>query len=146
MREIAAPVALVALISLGAIGSGSEATTPGKNGLIAPARHRYQDSPLWSEIYVIRPDGRGMREISHSSTAVRDQGPQWSPDGRVDHLHALPRETLLGLAGHARRKRATQAPTRLLVVELRRVSHQSFAPDGRHVVMERSSSGEWSAE
>ena len=36
-----------------------------------------QDS---AELYTIRPDGTGRRQLTHNS--MRDEGPSWSPNGK----------------------------------------------------------------
>src|ERR1700731_3313426 len=59
----------------------AHATTPGRDGMIAFTRYRLQNSPIWSEIFVAHPDGRGLRRGSHSTVAVEDDQAHWSPDG-----------------------------------------------------------------
>jgi Tol biopolymer transport system component len=35
-----------------------------------------------SEIWAIKPDGSGLRRLTHSPTGTSNQDPRWSPDGR----------------------------------------------------------------
>jgi TolB protein len=39
---------------------------------------------IWSNAYVVRPDGAGLRKITHESNATRinDKADSWSPDGK----------------------------------------------------------------
>lgn len=53
----------------------AEAAFPGKNGRIAFVSRQDGDA----EIYTIRPDGSGLRQITHNR--ADDEGPKWSPDG-----------------------------------------------------------------
>ena len=46
--------------TLGLTSALAHATAPGKNGRIAFERYRRSDKPLWSEIWVINPDGTGQ--------------------------------------------------------------------------------------
>jgi Tol biopolymer transport system component len=81
----AAAIAAVAGAALG-VTRGAAAAPRGKlaggDGLIAFTRYRFQNSPLWSEIWVAHPDGSGALKVSHSGKAVEDDGAQFSPDGR----------------------------------------------------------------
>ena len=52
--------------ALGLTSAVAHATAPGKNGRIAFERFRRSDKPLWSEIWVIDPDGTGERKVSHA--------------------------------------------------------------------------------
>ena len=53
----------------------AEAAFPGHNGRIAFVSDRDGDP----EIYTIRPDGSGLRQITRNT--ARESGPAWSPDG-----------------------------------------------------------------
>ena len=75
-----ASLAAIAVV-LAAVAALAHGASPGGNGLIAFTRYRLQDAPLWSEIYVVRPDGSGVRRVSHSTVAVEDDQARWSPDG-----------------------------------------------------------------
>ena len=54
---------VAAALALGTLTTLAHATTPGTNGLIAFTRYRLQNNPLWSEIFVADPDGRGERRL-----------------------------------------------------------------------------------
>lgn len=68
----------IATVAAAAAHASSSSQT---HGLIAFTRYRLQNSPLWSEIWVVRPDGSGAHKVSHSARAVEDDGAQWSPRG-----------------------------------------------------------------
>ncbi|MGA8941619.1 MAG: hypothetical protein WB502_02735 [Thermoactinomyces sp.] len=110
-------------------------------GLIAFTRYRLQNDPLWSEIWVVRPDGSHPVKISHSPTAVEDDQAHFSPDGRwivFDRCtHDGPCSVWLvhpDGTGQVRVKVQCAEPTC-------DDSNASFAPDGRHLVVEH----EWGA-
>jgi TolB protein len=62
-------------------GGHTSATAPGKNGRIAFERLRFQNSPLWGELFVMHADGTGARKITHPANGTEDAVPDWSPDG-----------------------------------------------------------------
>ena len=84
-RAIVWPVSVVAILAGSLAGSvPAGATTPGANGLIAWSRpYFFQPSQIW----VMRPDGNGKRQLTNSTTNVAD--PAWSPDGRTLAFAAL---------------------------------------------------------
>lgn len=53
----------------------ADAAFPGRNGRIA----FYMDRGSGAEIYTMRPDGAGVRRLTHLDLGV--ERPQWSPDG-----------------------------------------------------------------
>jgi Tol biopolymer transport system component len=77
-RRVLAPMGGVAVIiaAVGSLASGGLATTPGKNGLIA---YSQELSPQHFQIFTIRPDGSGARQITHATSA---ENPDWSPNGK----------------------------------------------------------------
>lgn len=128
---------LLALGLLAALAGASAARPSSSKGLIAFTRYRFQNSPLWSEIWVARPDGSHMVKISHSTHAVEDDQAHFSPDGRwivFDRCtHSGPCSLWLvhpdGTGQY--RLRAPCSPAAC------NEANPSFAPDGRHVVFER---------
>ena len=58
----------------------SFATVPGKNGKIAFRRY-FDKNQSHGAIFVINPDGSGLREVTHTPTDVVDDQPDWSSDG-----------------------------------------------------------------
>ena len=42
----------------------------------------YESNLGGQEIWAIRPDGSGLRRLTHSPTGTGNQNPRWSPDGR----------------------------------------------------------------
>jgi Tol biopolymer transport system component len=82
-RSKALFVSVVAAAGIAAAGS-SDATTPGRNGLIA-----YQQEVNGGyQLFTIRPDGTGIVQITHLRGEASTPG--WSPDGK---LIAFTRET-----------------------------------------------------
>jgi TolB protein len=74
MRKLL-PLVLVALAAA-AVATSSQATAPGKNGLIV-----YQSSPP-HRLWVVRADGTGLRKLTTTKgMQLSDEDPDWSPDG-----------------------------------------------------------------
>ena len=77
---LAAAAALtVAFALLGA--STARATFHGKNGRVAFRRY-FNDAHTRGAIFTIRPDGTGLKQITHRGKVALDTAPDWSPDGR----------------------------------------------------------------
>ena len=68
--ELAVVVALIAAL-------GATATPPGRNGLIVYAQEL---RPEHYQLFTIRPDGSGAKQITHLVTAPH---PDWSPNGKT---------------------------------------------------------------
>jgi Tol biopolymer transport system component len=131
MRHLAlAFVLLIALTAAGAARSGSE------SGLIAFTRYRFQNAPLWSEIWVARPDGSHAVKISHAVHAVEDDQAHFSPDGHWIVFDRCGRGAcsiwLVHPDGTGQYELHVPCPTGRCDD-----ANPSFAPDGRHVVFER---------
>jgi Tol biopolymer transport system component len=110
---------------VGGLASAGLATTPGKNGLIAYAQ---EASPDHFQVFTIRPDGSGVKQITH---AVSAQNPDWSPDGnRI--VFELERKASAGIALMS----ANGTGVRVLTPTGFQ-GQPSFSPDGRSIVYER---------
>jgi dipeptidyl aminopeptidase/acylaminoacyl peptidase len=59
------------------LAPAADAAFPGRDGLIAFAREVGSKRP---QIYVVRPNGRGLRRLTHHRLGA--YSPAWSPDGR----------------------------------------------------------------
>jgi Tol biopolymer transport system component len=132
-----ARIILLISIALALTASSAHGTSPGHNGLIVFTRYRLQNAPLWSEVFVARPDGGGVTKVSHSMQAVEDDGAQWSPHGDLIVFQrstgTKPRSVWIvrpdGSGQH--RIRACSEPGGC------NDSGPSFAPDGKHIVFVR---------
>src|SRR5215211_5780721 len=66
----------------------ASATYPGKNGWIAfrkvlsPGFHAPYTGYNHAALYLIRPDGTGLRQLTHPRDGVVNTQPDWSPNGR----------------------------------------------------------------
>lgn len=58
----------------------AQASYPGRNGRIAFADNVGQAAPTIREIYTVRPDGTGRRQLTHDGLFTAC--PAYSPDGR----------------------------------------------------------------
>jgi Tol biopolymer transport system component len=77
MRKLATTIGLVAAVLSAIAATGSQATTPGANGLIASAQEvggRYQ-------LFTISPDGKRKVQITRGKGTAFF--PDWSPDGKL---------------------------------------------------------------
>ena len=79
LRRASVAVAITVLALTGAIVA--HATPPGMNGRIAFERLRFQNSPLWGELFVANSDGTDVRRITHPPNGTEDGFPDWSVDG-----------------------------------------------------------------
>src|SRR6266508_4822229 len=76
-RTAATAFALLAGLGMASQAAPARAAFPGQNGVIAWSRLFLTTD---AEIYGIRPNGRGERQISHNTR--NDFGPAWASDGR----------------------------------------------------------------
>ena len=127
------------LVLLDALAPASAAQPASDRGEIAFTRYRLQNNPIWSEIWVARPDGSGLRKVSHSGSAVEDDQAQWSPAGNwIAFTRCKPTKPCNvwmvrsnGRDEHRLRPVcSSKTPTTVCADE----SSPSFTPDGRHVV------------
>lgn len=80
MTRLQVALVLAAAIATGAVATSSQATPPGTNGRIVFERLRSQNK-LWGELFVMNPDGSGVRKITHPPNGSEDGNPDWSQDG-----------------------------------------------------------------
>ena len=124
----------------------ASATVPATSGggLIAFTRYRLQNAPLWSEIFVVKPDGSGLTKVSHSAKAVEDDQAELSPNGR---LVVFDRCTQSGPCsvwtvrsdGRGQRRISPPCPSNKLPPACVDDSNPSFAPDGKHLLFQHES-------
>jgi TolB protein len=75
-------VVLAGVLTAMASSAPSQATPPGRNGEIAFARFRIKsDNPAWEEIWVVSPNGSGLRRVFKVRANSIDSNPTWAPDG-----------------------------------------------------------------
>ena len=133
-----------AIVVLGAAGAfliAVHAKTPGKDGLIAFTRYRLQNSPLRSEIFVAKPDGTGLKRVSHSARPVEDDQAHWSPDGAWIVFDRCTSSGpcsvwLVKPDGSGQRLLSAGCPSGRLPPACVDDSNPAFTPDGRHVVFQ----------
>jgi Tol biopolymer transport system component len=128
MRRLIVLVTVAAMSALGLVtlgGAAAQATTPGKNGLIAFSA----ETDAGFQLYTIKPNGSGLRQLTNvkgNAGAV-----DWSPDGRRVAFQ-LETPTHVGIVimnadGSGQHK--LTPPTRL-------EGDPAFTPDGHHLVFE----------
>jgi Tol biopolymer transport system component len=133
VRSVLAPMGGVAVIiaAVGSLASSGLATTPGKNGLIA---YTQELSPEHFQIFTIRPDGSGARQVTHATSAGN---PDWSPNGKKI-VFELERKSPFrrGVA------LMSASGTGVRILTPRGLQGQpSFSPDGGSIVYERDIAG-----
>ena len=74
-------VATIAASSMVLAAQPAHATAAGKNGRIAFRRY-FNDDRTLGAVFTIRPNGTGVRQITHGGKVFLDTTPNWSPDGR----------------------------------------------------------------
>ena len=133
--------AIVVLGGAGALLAAAHAKTPGKDGLIAFTRYRLQNSPIRSEIFVAKPDGTGLKRVSHSARPVEDDQAHWSPDGAWIVFDRCTSSGpcsvwLVRPDGSGQRLLSAGCPSGRLPPVCVDDSNPAFTPDGRHVVFQ----------
>jgi Tol biopolymer transport system component len=70
-------ISLIAAMLLSLVTTSARASFPGENGRIAFST----DWTNPSQIYTIRPDGTGLRQLTHATSRKGAMSPAWSADG-----------------------------------------------------------------
>jgi TolB protein len=82
MKALTAKIILTPLVIAAMLASGpADATPPGQNGRIA-FRRFLNDAHTWGALFTIKPDGTGLRHVTHPRRGVVHEAPDWSPNGR----------------------------------------------------------------
>jgi TolB protein len=83
LRLAICAVAVAATLLAGGAATSADATAHTQNGLIAFSRYRtfVLDRPVRREIWVAKPDGSGLRQVTHVKPNYADFGAKWAPDG-----------------------------------------------------------------
>jgi TolB protein len=79
LSVVLALLGLTAICAPALADTSANATT--QPPLIAFARYRLSDNPVWKEIWVVKPDGKGLRRIARVPNNYLDGDPTWSHDG-----------------------------------------------------------------
>jgi TolB protein len=142
--------ALAVLVGVCVLIGTAHATQAGtRNGEIVYQRYRLSDDPLWAELYVTNSAGSAIRRLTLAPRGFVDGAPDWSPDGsRVVFQRCATKAAgemcavWIVDADGTDAKRLTPscagAPTALCPDD----GQPSFTPDGRHVLLVRSTGGE----
>lgn len=80
IRRTLAVVAVMVGITIAGV-LPARATAPGENGRIAFRRY-FNRAQTRGAIFTVRPDGTGVRQITHAGKVFLDDDPDWSPDGK----------------------------------------------------------------
>jgi Tol biopolymer transport system component len=136
-------ISALAIVAAIAAAASSQATTPGRNGLIVYAKEAREGYGVF-QLFTIRPDGTGNRQITRvEGTAFF---PEWSPNGK---LIAFEHETRPGQPDANRSVALISArgtglreltPTGIEPQPAGRVrdGNPAFTPDGEQIVFVRS--------
>jgi Tol biopolymer transport system component len=122
MRRFAVCTALFVVSAAVAGATPARATFPGSNGRIAFST----DWTPPSQIYTIRPDGSGLRQLTHIAEGKGATSPSWNPDG-TELAFAMDRHIWTMKADGSEK-------TRLANQHGFRDRHPSWSPDGTKIV------------
>jgi Tol biopolymer transport system component len=121
LRLALGSITLIALV----MACGGLATTHGTNGLIVYAK---ESSPDHFQLFTIRPDGTGEKQITHAFSA---QNPDWAPNGS-----AIVAEVENPTSARVATMDANGKHVRVLTPKGFQ-GQPSFSPDGKWIVYER---------
>lgn len=82
MSKLALTLGLLAAVTAAVVTSSSQATMPGKNGQIAFRRY-FDRNHTHGAIFVLNPDGSGLRQVTRTPKRVVDDQPDWSSNGTL---------------------------------------------------------------
>jgi Tol biopolymer transport system component len=142
MRKLATSIGLLAILTATAV-STSQATTPGRNGLIVYAKEAREGYGVY-QLFTIRPDGTARRQI----TRVEGSAflPEWSPDGKLiafEHETSPGQPTanrsvaLISARGTGLRELTPTGPEPQPTGRVRD-GNPAFTPDGKWIVFVRN--------
>jgi TolB protein len=80
-RTLGAVVVLVGIAAICGPTLAASASGQQRQGLVAFSRYRLSDNPVWKEIWVVKPDGSGLRRVVRTPNNYLDDDPTWSGDG-----------------------------------------------------------------
>jgi len=63
---------VLAGVGLALFAAAAHGTPSGANGRIVFERLRYQNEPLWGELFTASPDGTGVRQLTHPPNGTED--------------------------------------------------------------------------
>lgn len=89
-----------------------------------------------SEIWAIKPDGSGLRRLTHSPTGTSNQVPRWSPDGRHIAFGSNRYAPSLGNGREIYSMNRDGSGLQRLTYRLRDSWNPEWSPDGRRIAFE----------
>lgn len=136
-RALSVPLfTTIVVASLLAVAAHATAHARPAAGLVAFTRYRLQNAPLWSEIWVARPDGSHAVKVSHSPKAVEDDQAHFSPDGSwivFDRCTADGPCSIWLVRPNGSGQVRVKIPCAAGTCD---DSNAAFTPDGRHLVIQ----------
>jgi Tol biopolymer transport system component len=136
-------VGIAAVVILAVVVASASATLPGKNGRIV--FKRYFEPDQWSALFTVGSDGRGEKQLTHTSRNVTDDQPDWSPDASLIVFTRCPAGGPCAIytvkPDGSQLKRLSPKPCLPGPPGCEDGANVSFLPDGRHVVYTRSTGG-----
>jgi Tol biopolymer transport system component len=133
-------VAIAGLTASLAVTAPATGTTPGENGRIAFRTFLDADQTT-SAIYSLRPDGTGLRRLTHPSAGVQDTQPDWSPlRNRIGFERCAPDApcAIYTVRPSGRSLTRLTPPCHAAPQTCVDESSIAFMPDGRRVVFTRA--------
>ena len=136
---------MTAFLVAGAAVAVAGATGPAKNGPIAFERLRFQNSPIWGELFVANADGSGIHKLTHPRNGTEDTRPDWQPNGLHVVFERIPSRgahsiwTAAADGALARRLTPPCPPGRGIPRCRADDGWPVWSPDGRHIAFQRLS-------
>ena len=149
MRRLLTGAIALSLVLLGlgiAGGPGAHGAKAGRNGRIAFRRY-LNKAQTRGALFTIRPDGTGLRQVTHPRRGNVTDEPHWSPNGRwilyqVEHREISSRLFKIRPNGSSRKYLSTRCP-RFDEAGAGRCGdgYASWFPGGKRIALEREPCG-----
>ena len=128
---VLATVCVTASMGLISFGGSAQATFPGTNGRIAFSTGGDGSDPsLTGQIFTVRPDGSGLRQLTHVAKGQHAVNPSFSPNGEKilfqSDVTGTPQVWVMNADGSGKTQ-LTHSSTYLNL-------HPTWSPDGKRIV------------
>jgi TolB protein len=138
------PFGIAAIVLVAVAVPNASATLPGRNGIIV--FKRYFEPDQWGALFTIGSNGRGEKQLTHTSRNVTDDQPDWSPDASLIVFTRCSPDTPCTIytvkPDGSQLKRVSPKPCLPGPPQCEDGANASFLRDGRHVVYTRATGGE----
>jgi TolB protein len=138
------PFGIAAIVLVAVAVPTASATLPGRDGIIV--FKRYFEPDQWGALFTIGSNGRGEKQLTHTSRNVTDDQPDWSPDAPLIVFTRCSPDTPCTIStvkpDGSSSKRVSPKPCLPGPPKCEDGANASFLRDGRHVVYTRATGRE----